>query len=103
MLYLIYGEDTFRAKRHIDNIVSEERVQIDDPAEVDDAIYNLRQTSLFTTCSLLIFRNLLQSISERQLEKIDTKSHEVVFWEAMEKLDRRKKVVRKVLEEAEIL
>lgn len=102
MIYLVYGEDSFRAKEFIDSLKIPQKTVISDTAEVNDVFDDFQQANLFNTPKLVIFRNLLDKVEYQHLEKLDRKQHEVVFWEEREKVDQRRKVVKTLLKGANV-
>lgn len=102
MIYLVYGEDSFRAWEFIRGLGKRKPVVVNEAGEVDRIFAGLDQVSFFDVPQLVVLRNLLDKVGEEQLWRLRPSSHEVVFWEERRRVDRRSRVVKILLEKAQV-
>jgi len=79
MKYLIYGQDSYRAREFIRSLSDKVRI-VDQPEHLDSAVLNLAQPNLFGAAEPVVFRNILNQL-DRHTPALINPSARVIIWE----------------------
>ncbi|OQX51212.1 DNA polymerase III subunit delta [candidate division CPR3 bacterium 4484_211] len=106
MIHLIYGQDSYRAKKEIDSLAekfSGKRIIFGEDLETINLDQLFRQQSLFGKQPLIVFRDILRIADQKGFMKIRDLhgGAGVVFWETGE-VDRRLRLVKWLLKNARV-
>jgi DNA polymerase III delta subunit len=86
--YLIYGLDTYQARQFLKSL-SNDLVIVESAQVIPDALMRLQQTSLFGTGGLVVFHNVLKSLTD-YFERLGMVTQPFVIWEASDAVNLNK-------------